>query len=547
MSFEVRRVLLPGLCLFVAGLALGIGWKNVLNPSERQTTASNVARPARTSVPDAKTPQAPSRPGLDETGWRELRDLVSKSREGEPIFSTASQLALLVAELRQDELARALELVPRASGGDFRRFFAALLWDRWPVRDRDQALSLASLLADSRSPSSVLSTLLDIRSESDWEGAARWVRRVQDPGLRRRCAEVVLGSLAGRDPERAMEWSTTFDLQSGADGIREFLFRRWIGANPEPALAWLIRPDDASNQREASRLLAIAADLERELPLAAAGKVAALPFSGQTTEAPASVKAWTKTDGPGAWAWTQTIAYFKWRENAQIAVMFGWADSDLAGALKWASGKLPFDREMLQLATAFGTLLGRKDFDAAVNWAEGVQDPKDRRTILGRLVKDLAERSPRAAADWLAKQTDPELVRNGVANVLRHWTKSDPALAATWVASFPDGAMRDDALGRVAKQWTFDNPDGAAEWIEALPPGSGRDQAISGYVESIDGSRPDLAAHWALEIEAPGERERRVFNAASRWIEKDRAAAYAWIEQAEIPDEIKARLLPRPR
>lgn len=535
------------LMVLLAGIVTGflLKGRNGNRSTAPQDPPFQTHQPA--SAQDGPTRESSSKLVMDEIAWRQLQLFLATPPPGQSLPEISTRVSAWLLRLRAEDFRRALELASNITRQDLKRLYLSLLMDRWPVKQRDEALSLASILPDSRSPKSVLSSLLEQRTESDWEGAARWVRKVPDPALRRRGAEIVLDALSVRDPEMAMEWSTTFSLRGGLSGLRESIFRRWLLSTPERALAWWLRPPEEIEPLEKSRLLAAAVDLESELPVAAAGKTRALAFSGRGLEAPDAVKAWTKTDGPGAWLWAATIPEFRTKENAQMAIILGWADSDIHAALKWAESRMSADSEMMQLARTFLSLLGREDFNAAVKWAERIPNQEQRSRLLLELVGILSEQSPRAAAEWLSKQTDPGLIQSGLGDVLKYWSKSDPSSAARWAESFPEGRLREEALHQVARQWSFEGPEEAITWINDLAAGAGRDKALAGYVQTIDGSRPDLAAHWALEIDSPIDREQWVIHAAGRWMQRDRQAATEWIQQTELPEEIKARLLSRER
>jgi len=547
--FATRHVFLAGIALgsVFAGLTLGVWNGNLLGGRDGSREVAAQLVQERADSRERPVSKSSGEAVEGEHSLAQFKRWLYSIPPGTALTELTPELSARLARVSKDELPRVLEWTAGVERGDLKRLLLVLLMDRWPVRQRDEALAMAGLMPDSRSARSTLIALLEHRSESDWEGAARWVRRVSDDGLRRRGAEAVLLVLAAREPEQAMEWIETFNLKGGVAGVREGVFRRWLLSTPERALAWWLRPSETLEPVERSRLLASAVDLESELPVTAAGKVRALSYFDSKREVPESVKAWTRMDGPGAWRWTSTIPDFYSRENAQLAVLAGWASSDLRGALAWTATKLDTDGEMLQLAKMFVTFLGAESFDAAVDWTRKIQNAAQRNTIFRQLVESVAERNPQAAAEWLSKQSDPSLVEAAMGDVVGHWSRKDPTSAAKWVEAFPEGKMRDEAWHTVARQWTFEGHDQAIAWIDALPPGSGRDKALEAYVESVDGSRPDLAALWALEIDSPIDRERWLVHAAGRWIQKDRHAAMEWIEQADLPEDVKGRLLPRER
>ena len=69
-----------------------------------------------------------------------------------------------------------------------------------------------------------------------------------------------------------------------------------------------------------------------------------------------------------------------------------------------------------------------------------------------------------------------------------------------------------------------------------------RDAAIDAFVMSADGYDIKLAVEWANQMADPESRAARVEQVADRWLRVDKAAARAWLKNAQLPPGVAERL-----
>jgi hypothetical protein len=128
--------------------------------------------------------------------------------------------------------------------------------------------------------------------------------------------------------------------------------------------------------------------------------------------------------------------------------------------------------------------------------------------------------------------------------VVSSWSNSDPAGAAQWVVGFPEGSQRDNAVQALSRNWANNDPFGAADWLATLAPGSTREAAVGAYVDAVTYQYPEAAVQWAQTL-ANDPNQRRLENAARRWLVEDPARASEWLKTSSLPAKTQQKLLER--
>ena len=93
--------------------------------------------------------------------------------------------------------------------------------------------------------------------------------------------------------------------------------------------------------------------------------------------------------------------------------------------------------------------------------------------------------------------------------------------------------------------WATQDPQAAGNWINTLQ-GAARDSAISAYSGNLAPRDPGTALAWAQSIESPSIRTAAVDALIQQWLERDPTKATAWINNSQLSDEDKSRLLKAP-
>lgn len=157
--------------------------------------------------------------------------------------------------------------------------------------------------------------------------------------------------------------------------------------------------------------------------------------------------------------------------------------------------------------------------------------------------RSLVQSSPEEAARWVAALPQGKEQEEAALAVVEGWSRTDSAAAAAWATHFTEGPLRQEALSAIAREWGLHDWKATSAWLETLPAGSSRDAAIGSFVTSADGHDIKLALEWANQMESSEARAERVEHTARRWLREDNAAARAWIEKAQLPSGLAARIL----
>ena len=119
---------------------------------------------------------------------------------------------------------------------------------------------------------------------------------------------------------------------------------------------------------------------------------------------------------------------------------------------------------------------------------------------------------------------------HSASNIASQWAQHDPQAAVQWADGLEDPQMRSDALGRVASTWVQFDPLGTSTWLREIPEGDVRDNAAEQLVSQISHHQPAAAFEWAESISDPDKRFNSVRNVFNNWRHRDKAAAKAAFE-----------------
>jgi len=392
----------------------------------------------------------------------------------------------------------------------------------------------------------LLSSIASSMAQADGPGAIAWAKNLADPIERQRCLAAVAQSTGWADTDSAREALSLLPPGAMRNETLEDVVRHISYMDPQAAkeLALSLKPNEqALVMRSVIQGLAWV-DVDEAEKLAAS-----LPLSGNN-----------------AWAW-QSIAANK-------------ALKDPASALMWAGG---LDTEQARLA-ATGAVLGQwaeHSPEKAAAALSGISDANLRREATQNLASQWASRSPAEAEQWASGLSgedritalsavwnasatdDPQRAARSLAAIVSAagsetatdklaasaaaiagaWTGQSPSEAAAWAGSLPDGKVREEALGKVAGEWARYDPEAVSLWINQLPQDRSRDAAIGQLVKQIANTDPESAFTWASSVGSDTKREEVLKAAASAWKAQNPEAARNAVQNADLPEDVRARVL----
>ena len=218
---------------------------------------------------------------------------------------------------------------------------------------------------------------------------------------------------------------------------------------------------------------------------------------------------------------------------------------DLEGAMAFLDRPDSTDRNRLIESFLRGFLV-RGDLEGAMAWAEEI--PADAPHALKRSVFALTARwlsgvDPRRAADWYeAQPEDASWTRLGHLAIAEEWIEHEPEAALDWLLARTRPGERRDDLRRVLRRFIERDPDEAAAWMERQDPLGEAVVVVPELVSALETERPADALAWARRIEDARIRDGWLVLVAGRWLEREPAAARAWLAENALPEEIRRRI-----
>ena len=170
---------------------------------------------------------------------------------------------------------------------------------------------------------------------------------------------------------------------------------------------------------------------------------------------------------------------------------------------------------------------------------------KDQRQIsIGGALDKWADDRPEELAKWVDE--NPEEGGNNTylpPRVLRKWLLSDSEAAIDWWFERPHKYDRESQARQLMRHWADMDPVAAGDWLAAQDLDESYDGAIitfSGRIVDVD---PERALAWALAIGGESARNRALGVVAKKWGKKDPGTAREQISAADLPAELKTKLL----
>lgn len=182
-----------------------------------------------------------------------------------------------------------------------------------------------------------------------------------------------------------------------------------------------------------------------------------------------------------------------------------------------------------------GAWAARENVPWGLELATGLEDFRERATLVGAMVDAALDLDPQAAAAWVAEVTDPALRDSAYQKVARRWAESDVPAAREWAAGLADTAARASASEGVAWTWAQRDSKAAYEWAAAIPEPAIRDQVFVKLAKLLAVQQPQEAVLWALQFPEGPAREQALHYAIFQWAAKDLTAAAEW--SAKLTDK----------
>jgi hypothetical protein len=178
--------------------------------------------------------------------------------------------------------------------------------------------------------------------------------------------------------------------------------------------------------------------------------------------------------------------------------------------------------------------------DAARSWIENISDEALRSGAMLRVAERLAASDPAGTAAWLVANPS-EATRRRMDDVYSTWARQDERAAMVSLESLPSGDNRSNALRGILNSIAENDPAKAVSIMDRYP-NDLNDRVVEDFVWNSYRSNPAIAVEQIARMSDAGWRDQMYRRTLSRWLERDAAAANAWIQSNPVPQTVLERI-----
>jgi hypothetical protein len=277
------------------------------------------------------------------------------------------------------------------------------------------------------------------------------------------------------------------------------------------------------------------------------------------------LSAWAKNDPMAALAYARE----KTRGNfATHTILTTWASIDPQSAIRWAESNHTGDEANPYMA---GVIRGiaSSDPELATSLLTGMPRSPERGEALDAVLPYLLAKGNEAARSWIENIKDDALRNGAMMRVAERFAATDPAGTAAWLMANPSEAAQ-RRMDDVYETWARNDERAAMASLESLPAGDNRSNALRGIISSMAGndpmkavsimdrypsdindrvvgdfvwssyrSNPTIAVNQISRMTHTGYRDHLYRRTLGNWMERDQAAASAWMNSNTVPDTVR--------
>ena len=250
---------------------------------------------------------------------------------------------------------------------------------------------------------------------------------------------------------------------------------------------------------------------------------------------------WSEIDPPAAAKFLQSVTAGAGKFFGDTSIIAeNWGAIDPQAALAWAQEQ---DRGHSHINFATNGAIGgwwSKDPRAAEAYVAAQAGGPNKQTA-ANLASRIANTDPERAAEWVKQLPDTEARRMANAAIAMQFSWKDPKGATEWALTLP-ADDRGYALSAAIENWSRADAQATADWVSGLPEPE-RDTAVVAYSGTAAYRDPAAALAWASTINDPGKRQKSTERIFSDWIHRSKDEATAWVQNSQLPEDQKAKLL----
>lgn len=280
------------------------------------------------------------------------------------------------------------------------------------------------------------------------------------------------------------------------------------------------------------------------------------------------LSAWAKVDPLAA------LAYAKANTGGGFAtntILSAWASADSEAAIRWAESNhqgeganpyltgiirtiggtdpmratqlltgMPRSVERGQALDAFLPHLLGQGGEATREWIDNLADDALRNGAMLRAADQLAMTDPAGTAAWLLANPS-EATQRRMDDVYSAWARQDEQGALASMAALPAGENRSNALRGLVTSTAVRDPQAAVSMMDRFPDDV-TDRVVQNFIWHSFGNDPSVAVNQIARISDERERERMYRRTMDAWLERDQAAATAWMQRNPLPASVQEHI-----
>jgi hypothetical protein len=283
------------------------------------------------------------------------------------------------------------------------------------------------------------------------------------------------------------------------------------------------------------------------------------------------LSAWAKADPLSALSYAQQNTRNRF---ATDTILSTWATIDPDAAIRWAEANHTGDganpnlagiirgiaatdpQRATQLLTSMPKSVERGEAldammphllaqgnEATRAWIEAITDDSLRNGAMMRAAERMAGTDPAGTVAWLLANPG-EAAQLRMDDVYSTWMRKDEQGAMSSLGTLPAGEIRSNALRGIVSNVAMNDPTRAVSIMDSYP-SDVNDGVVRNFIWHSFGNDPALAATQIARIQDADYRDRMYLRAVGRWIERDPAAAGAWMRGNTLPPSIQEQLQTR--
>lgn len=249
--------------------------------------------------------------------------------------------------------------------------------------------------------------------------------------------------------------------------------------------------------------------------------------------------AWATADPEAAIRWAETNHEGEGANPFMAGIIRSLAATDPSRATQLLTS-MPRSQERGEALDAMLPHLLKQGAAATRSWIESITDESLRNGAMMRAAEQLAATDPAGTAAWLLANPS-EATQRRMDDVYSAWAQKDEKAALSSLAALPSGENRSNALRGLVSSVAVNDPKAAVSMMDRFP-GDVNDRVVQNFVWHSFGNDPSVAVNQIARISNERDRDQMYRRTIDAWLERDAAAATAWMKTNPLPPAVQQYL-----